>query len=240
MRPVRGRQISIILQDLQASLNPVLTIGNQLIESLGRSHKEGHKGMIQRAADLLRKVNVAAPERRLEDFPHQMSGGMKQRVVGAIAISLEPQIIIADEPTTALDVTIQLQYLNLLKDIQAQSGTSILFITHDFGVVARMCDQVAVMYAGRIVEHGSVRDLFNNPAHPYTQALMASVPKLEEKVDRLYSIEGQPPLLGDLPQGCLFADRCPHARDRCRDEYPNTFEVKEGPSANCWMLDKSW
>ena len=239
MRPVRGRQISIILQDLQASLNPVLTIGNQLIESLGRSHKEGHKGMIQRAADLLRKVNVAAPERRLEDFPHQMSGGMKQRVVGAIAISLEPQIIIADEPTTALDVTIQLQYLNLLKDIQDQSGTSILFITHDFGVVTRMCDQVAVMYAGRIVEHGSVRDLFNNPTHPYTQALMASVPKLEEEVDRLYSIEGQPPLLGDLPLGCLFADRCPHAQARCLEEYPPVYRVSDGHTTNCWMMDPS-
>jgi len=184
-------------------------------------------------------VNVAAPERRLEDFPHQMSGGMKQRVVGAIAMSLEPDIIIADEPTTALDVTIQLQYLRLLKDIQARTGLAIIFITHDFGVVARMCDRVAVMYAGHIVEHGSVRDLFNDPQHPYTQALMDSVPKLEEKVDRLYSIEGRPPLLWDLPEGCLFAERCPHARDKCQ-EYPPTFPIKEGHTADCWRLDPSW
>ncbi len=239
MRHVRGRQISMILQDPQTSLNPVFNIGNQLTESLALTHKEGRKNLLQRAVDSLRNVNVAAPERRLEDFPHQMSGGMKQRVVGAIAMSLEPRIIIADEPTTALDVTIQLQYLRLLKDIQARTGLAIIFITHDFGVVARMCDRVAVMYAGHIVEHGSVRDLFNDPQHPYTQALMDSVPKLEEKVDRLYSIEGQPPLLWDLPEGCLFAERCPHARDKCQ-EYPPSFPVKEGHTADCWRLDPSW
>jgi len=239
MRQVRGQKISMILQDPQTSLNPVFNIGNQLMESLALTHKEGRKNLFQRAVESLRNVNVAAPERRLEDFPHQMSGGMKQRVVGAIAMSLEPDIIIADEPTTALDVTIQLQYLRLLKDIQARSGLAIIFITHDFGVVARMCDRVAVMYAGHIVEHGSVRDLFNNPQHPYTQALMDSVPKLEEKVDRLYSIEGQPPLLWDLPEGCLFAERCPHARDKCQ-EYPPTFPVAEGHMADCWRLDPSW
>ncbi|MFP6636536.1 MAG: ABC transporter ATP-binding protein [Dehalococcoidia bacterium] len=168
MRHVRGQQISMILQDPQTSLNPVFNIGNQLMESLSLTHKEGKKNLLQRAVNSLRNVNVAAPERRLEDFPHQMSGGMKQRVVGAIAMSLEPDIIIADEPTTALDVTIQLQYLRLLKDIQARTGLAIIFITHDFGVVARMCDRVAVMYAGHIVEHGTVRDMFNEPQHPYT------------------------------------------------------------------------
>ena len=220
MRHVRGQQISMSLQDPQTSLNPVFNIGNQLMESLSLTHKEGKKNLLQRAVNSLRNVNVAAPERRLEDFPHQMSGGMKQRVVGAIAMSLEPDIIIADEPTTALDVTIQLQYLRLLKDIQARTGLAIIFITHDFGVVARMCDRVAVMYAGHIVEHGTVRDMFNEPQHPYTQALMDSVPKLEETVDRLYSIEGQPPLLWDLPEGCLFAERCPHARDKCKNTLP--------------------
>jgi oligopeptide/dipeptide ABC transporter ATP-binding protein len=183
---------------------------------------------------------VAAPERRLEDYPHQMSGGMKQRVVGAIAMSCEPSVIIADEPTTALDVTIQLQYLRLLKEIQAQTGLAIIFITHDFGVVARMCDRVAVMYAGRIVEQGPVRDLFNEPSHPYTQALMASVPKLEERVERLYSIEGQPPLLSNLPEGCRFAPRCAHAKERCLEDYPPSYLVKEGHSADCWRLDASW
>jgi oligopeptide/dipeptide ABC transporter ATP-binding protein len=240
MRQVRGRQISMILQDPQTSLNPVFNIGNQLMEALGVARKEGRKNMVTRAVDALRNVNVAAPERRLEDFPHQMSGGMKQRVVGAIAISCEPSVIIADEPTTALDVTIQLQYLRLLKDIQARTGLSIIFITHDFGVVARMCDRVAVMYAGRIVESGSCRELFNNPSHPYTQALIASVPKLEERVERLYSIEGQPPLLSDLPVGCRFEPRCPHSRDRCLAEYPASFSVESGHTADCWRLDPTW
>jgi oligopeptide/dipeptide ABC transporter ATP-binding protein len=240
MRQVRGRQISMILQDPQTSLNPVFNIGNQLMEALGVARKQNRKGMMERAVTALRNVNVAAPQRRLEDFPHQMSGGMKQRVVGAIAISCEPSVIIADEPTTALDVTIQLQYLRLLKDIQARTGLSIIFITHDFGVVARMCDRVAVMYAGRIVEQGTCRDLFNNPSHPYTQALIASVPKLEERVDRLYSIDGQPPLLSNLPVGCRFEPRCPQARDRCLAEYPPSFAVAGGHSADCWRLDPSW
>ena len=179
MRQVRGRQMSMILQDPQTSLNPVFSIGNQLKESLILSRKESGRNLVQRAVEALRRVNVGAPERRLDDFPHQMSGGMKQRVVGAIAMALEPGLIIADEPTTALDVTIQLQYLRLLKEIQASTGLAVIFITHDFGIVARMCDRVAVMYAGRIVEQGDVRDLFNNPSHPYTQALIESVPKLE-------------------------------------------------------------
>ena len=240
MRQIRGRQISMILQDPQTSLNPVFTIGNQLMEALGMARREGRKNMLTRAVEALRNVNVAAPERRLDDFPHQMSGGMKQRVVGAIALSCEPGVIIADEPTTALDVTIQLQYLRLLKEIQAETGLAIIFITHDFGVVARMCDRVAVMYAGRIVENGPVRDIFNSPSHPYTRALIDSVPKLEERTDRLYSIEGQPPLLSNLPEGCRFADRCEFARDRCISEYPVSFTIKEGHTADCWRLDESW
>ena len=240
MRQVRGRQISMILQDPQTSLNPVFTIGNQLLESLNMIRKEGRKGMLNRAVEALRHVNVAAPERRLLDYPHQMSGGMKQRVVGAIAMSCEPGVIIADEPTTALDVTIQLQYLRLLKDIQANTGLAIIFITHDFGVVARMCDRVAVMYAGRIVENGPVRDLFNKPSHPYTQALINSVPKLEERTERLFSIEGQPPLLSNLPVGCRFAERCQHANDRCVAEYPPSYNVNESHTADCWRLDSTW
>jgi oligopeptide/dipeptide ABC transporter ATP-binding protein len=240
MRRVRGRQISMILQDPQTSLNPVFTIGSQLIEALGIARQEGRKGMITRAAEALRRVNVAAPERRLDDYPHQMSGGMKQRVVGAIAMSCEPQVIIADEPTTSLDVTIQLQYLRLLKDIQARTGLAIIFITHDFGVVARMCDRVAVMYAGRIVEQGPVRDIFNQPSHPYTQALIASVPKLEERLERLNSIEGQPPLLSNLPPGCRFEARCPSRREVCRRMYPDSFRVREGHTADCWRLDPTW
>ena len=240
MRDVRGRQISMILQDPQTSLNPVFTIGNQLREALGIAHKENKGSMISRAVDALRKVNVAAPERRLDDYPHQMSGGMKQRVVGAIAMSCEPGIIIADEPTTALDVTIQLQYLRLLKEIQAETGLAIIFITHDFGVVARMCDRVAVMYAGRIIEQGDVRDIFSRPAHPYTQALINSVPKLEERVARLYSIDGQPPLLSNLPEGCRFAPRCEYVNEQCYAAYPPSYQLDEGHHADCFALDAEW
>ena len=239
MREVRGRKISMILQDPQTSLNPVFTIGNQLREALGIHQVGDRKDMLRRAVDALKNVRVAAPERRLDDFPHQMSGGMKQRVIGAIAISCEPKVIIADEPTTALDVTIQLQYLRLLKDIQSETGLGIIFITHDFGIVARMCDRVAVMYAGRIVEFASVRDLFNKPQHPYTQTLMASVPQME-KTDRLYAIDGQPPALSALPVGCRFADRCQYARDICREQYPPQITTEEGHTADCWKLDPAW
>lgn len=237
MRRIRGRKISMILQDPQTSLNPVFTVGNQLIEAIAAHRRAKYRTLVQQAIEALRKVKIAGPEQRIHNYPHQMSGGMKQRVVGAIAISCAPKILIADEPTTALDVTIQLQYLQLLKELQAQSGMAILFITHDFGVVARMCDRVAVMYAGRIVENGSVRAVFDNPAHPYTQALIASVPKMNERVERLYSIEGQPPAPYDLPPGCRFAPRCPYADTRCQIEYPPSFTVHPGHTADCWRFE---
>ena len=237
MRELLGRQISMILQDPQTSLNPVFTIGDQITEAISIIEKDSKKNLFDKAVNALRKVNVAAPDSRMNDYPHQMSGGMKQRVVGAISMSGEPGVIIADEPTTALDVTIQLQYLRLLKEIQAETGLSIIFITHDFGVVARMCDRVAVMYAGRIIESGAVRDIFDAPSHPYTKALIASVPKMEEKVDRLPSIEGHPPLLSDLPVGCRFEPRCPVAKDKCRQEYPVEFSIKDGHTVDCWELE---
>ena len=239
MRHVRGSKIAMIFQDPQTSLNPVFTIGNQVIEALGTHQKGRNRNLAERAVEALRSVRVAAPERRMHDFPHQMSGGMKQRVLGAIAISSAPKVIIADEPTTALDATIQLQYLRLLKEIQAETGMAIIFITHDFGIVARMCDSVAVMYAGRVVERGDVRQLFNNPSHPYTQALMASVPQME-RTDRLFAIDGQPPALYALPDGCRFADRCGNARDICQREYPIEGRAAEGHSAYCWMLHSEW
>jgi oligopeptide/dipeptide ABC transporter ATP-binding protein len=241
MRHIRGRRISMILQDPQTSLNPVFTVGNQLIEGIKIHHqREGYQALVRRAIDALKQVRVAAPERRVQDYPHQMSGGMKQRVVGAISISCEPRVIIADEPTTSLDVTIQAQYLRLLREIQEETGLSLIFITHDFGIVAKMCDRVIVMYAGRVVESGPVRAIFNKPSHPYTQALLSSVPKLEERPERLYSIQGQPPALWDVPPGCRFAARCAYADDRCQQDYPPSFTVGEGHIADCWRLEDSW
>jgi len=240
MRAIRGQRISMILQDPQTSLNPVFTIGNQLIEAIRIHHKDGRRSLVRRAIEGLKQVRVAAPDRRVADYPHQLSGGMKQRVVGAIAISCEPRVLIADEPTTSLDVTIQAQYLRLLRELQQATNLALIFITHDFGIVAKMCDRVMVMYAGRAVETGPVRDIFNRPSHPYTQALLSSVPSMDEDIARLYSIAGQPPALWDLPEGCRFAARCPYADDRCRHEYPRAFSVGEGHTADCWRLEKEW
>ena len=239
MREIRGRRISMVLQDPQTSLNPVFSIGDQLREALRRRRRASainatRAELTEEAVASLRRVEIAAPEQRISQYPHQMSGGMKQRVVGAIAISGRPEVLIADEPTTALDVTIQLQYLKLLKRLQAETGMAILFITHDFGVVGRMCDRVAVMYAGRIVECGPVRQIFESPAHPYTKALIASVPKMTGPVGRLTTIEGQPPSLMDLPVGCRFAERCAQADQRCRDTYPATVRVGSAHTAECW------
>ncbi len=245
MRTIRGRRISMILQDPQTSLNPVFTIGNQLNEAFVTGKQGLARGGVRKAVvDVLRKVNIADPERRVTAFPHQLSGGMKQRVVGAIAISCSPDIVIADEPTTSLDLTIQAQYLRLIKRLQDTTGVGVIFITHDFGIVAKMCDRVAVMYAGKIVEHGPVRSIFNHPSHPYTQALINSVPKLEERTERLYSIPGQPPAPGQELVGCRFAPRCEFADERCRQEYPPQFEGLSRHSehtADCWRLeDPTW
>jgi oligopeptide/dipeptide ABC transporter ATP-binding protein len=207
MTAVRGREISMILQDPMQALNPVFTIGNQVGETI--TIHRGLKGasLWAKVIDVLKKVRIPAPEARARDYPHQMSGGMRQRVVGAIGISSAPSVIIADEPTTSLDVTIQAAYLRLLRQIQDEQGVAIIFITHDFGVVAKMCDRVAVMYAGRIVEMADVRTIFNRPLHEYTKALMASVPTVEEDVEQLPQLDGQPPLLHDLPPGDAFAPR---------------------------------
>ncbi len=237
MREIRGRRISMVLQDPQTSLNPVFSIGDQLREAIERRRKGASLSEIMKeAVAALRRVEIAAPEQRIGQYPHQMSGGMKQRVVGAIAISGEPEVLIADEPTTALDVTIQLQYLKLLKRLQAENGMAILFITHDFGVVGRMCDRVAVMYAGRIVECGPVKQIFEAPQHPYTRALIASVPKMTGPAGRLTTIEGQPPSLMELPVGCRFASRCPLVEQRCLDVYPGTVRVGNDHTADCWKV----
>ncbi len=218
------------------SLNPVFSIGNQVVEAIQIHQNLPKKSLMASALDVLRRVNIPAAETRMRDYPHQMSGGMRQRVVGAIGISCQPMVLIADEPTTSLDVTIQAQYLALLNELKRESDLALIFITHDFGIVAKMCDRVAVMYAGKIVELGGVRDIFNNPSHPYTEALLASVPRMEEEVERLYSIEGQPPALHDLPVGCAFADRCPYVMERCREEYPPQLPAGEAHYSACWRL----
>ena len=236
MREIRGKGICMVMQDPSTSLNPVLTIGNQVYETLNMDSRQSRANLKQRAIEILSSVRIPAPERRLASFPHQMSGGMRQRVVGAIAMSRGPNILIADEPTTSLDATIQLQYLSLLKEIQTQTGAAIIFITHDFGIVARMCDRVAVMYAGKIVEQADVLQLFDSPSHPYTEALLRSVPDLDDQAEYLPSIEGQPPDLDDLPPGCSFAPRCPYVFDKCA-EYPPEFEIEPGHIARCWVRD---
>ncbi len=238
MQRVRGSQITMILQDPLMSLNPLFTIGDQIGEPL-RIHR-GMRGrsLAERIKELLRGVRISSPEVRMREYPHQMSGGMRQRIVGAIGISCEPRLLIADEPTTSLDVTIQAQYLNLLKDIQQRSNLAMIFITHNIGIVAKMCDKVAVMYAGKLVERAPVRTIFNQPAHPYTEALLNAMPKLTDKTERLWSIEGQPPDLSNLPTGCPFSPRCPKAEDRCHREVPPEYQVGDQHFTRCWLWER--
>ncbi len=236
MREIRGKGICMVMQDPLTSLNPVFSIATQMLETLRLDLNEPVSRLRARAVRLLTNVGIPSPEARLDAFPHQMSGGMRQRIVGSIAMSRSPNILIADEPTTSLDATIQLQYLRLLKQIQAETGAAIIFITHDFGVVARMCDRVAVMYAGKIVEQADVVELFDHPSHPYTEALLRSVPDLDQDLDFLPSIEGQPPELDALPVGCSFAPRCQYAFEKC-EEYPPEFTVADKHLASCWRHD---
>jgi oligopeptide/dipeptide ABC transporter ATP-binding protein len=236
MRDYRGSKISMILQDPMASLNPVYTVGEQVAEPLRQHQQLAGKKLWDQVTEALRLLRIPSPRERLNNYPHQMSGGMRQRVVGGIAISCRPKLIIADEPTTALDATIQAQYLAHLKDLQRETNVAMIFVSHDFGIVARMCDRVAVMYAGKIVETASVRELFKNPQHPYTIGLVNSVPRLDRKIERLASIEGQPPALLNLPPGCRFAPRCYAVHDRCRVEEPERFEVGDEHHAACWRV----
>ena len=235
LRRIRGRRIAMILQDPMASLNPLFTIFRQVAEPAFFHQQLRGRSLRERVQHLLRAVRIPSPEWRMREYPHQMSGGMRQRIVGAIALAGGPRLIIADEPTTNLDVTIQAQYLDLLKDIQRETGVALIFVTHNLGIVAKMCDRVAVMYAGKIVEQAPVRELFNDPKHPYTRALLGSMPKLGSK-EPLYSIAGQPPNLASLPPGCPFQPRCPEALNRCATEDPDDVRLEDGSVARCWLL----
>jgi oligopeptide/dipeptide ABC transporter ATP-binding protein len=235
MRRVRGKRIAMILQDPMASLNPLFTIGNQIAEPIRVHEGVGRSTAWKRACDLLKAVRIPSPQTRLLQYPYEMSGGMRQRIVGAIGISCEPRLLIADEPTTSLDLTIQAQYLNLLRELQRAHGLALIFITHNLGIVAKMCDQLAVMYAGRVVEYGPVRQIFSAPTHPYTQALLNSIPRMNDSRQRLAAIDGQPPDLISLPPGCAFAPRCGRAFDRCREAAPPDMTTGAGRSVRCWL-----
>ena len=237
MRRIRGRQIAMILQDPMASLNPLFSIYRQVAEPAYYHQGMRGRSLRQRVQNLLRAVRIPSPEMRMREYPHQMSGGMRQRVVGAIAMAGGPKLIIADEPTTNLDVTIQAQYLEVLKDIQQTSGVALIFVTHNLGIVAKMCDRMAVMYAGKIVEHGAVRDLFRDAKHPYTQALLGSMPKLGSK-EPLFAIPGQPPNLAQLPPGCAFQPRCAHAMPQCATQEPDDRHIGPNWTAKCWLVDQ--
>jgi oligopeptide transport system ATP-binding protein len=234
MRSIRGNSMSMIFQDPMTSLNPVLTIEKQMVEPIMHHKKVSKQAAIKLSIDMLNLVGISSPETRLKQHPHEFSGGMRQRVMIAMALSCSPKLIIADEPTTALDVTIQAQILELFKDIRKKLNTSIILITHDLGIVADLCDSVNVMYGGYIVEKGSTRDIFYNSKHPYTWGLLNSVPNPKNLVrEKLSPIEGQPPDLLDPPKGCPFAPRCAYAMEVCMNEMPKHFKVKDDDSNNC-------
>jgi len=235
MRRIRGKQIAMVLQDPMTSLNPALTIGAQVAEVV-RLH-QGLRGpsLRQRVSEALQRLRIPAAETRMKHYPHQLSGGMRQRVSSAIGMACVPRLLIADEPTTALDVTIQAQYLELLKDVQAQTGVAIILVTHDFGIVAANADRVAVMYAGKIVEVGTTLQIFDAPSHPYTQALLRCLPSVDTDQHELVEIGGQPPDLAHLPPGCPFAPRCPQRQALCDATYPPAVVVDQGHVAHCWV-----
>jgi len=234
MRRIRGRRIGAIFQDPLTSLNPLYTIGRQLVETIRTHLPMGEAEARSRAVELLREVGIPAAERRIDHYPHQFSGGMRQRVVIALALCAGPRLVIADEPTTALDVSIQAQIITLLKRLCREHGTAVMLVTHDMGVIAETADRVAVMYAGRLAEIGPVQDVIHHPRHPYTAGLMGSIPAIGQEVERLPQIEGSMPRLDAIPRGCAFNPRCPKAFDRCREERPDLLPAGATRAA-CWL-----
>ena len=235
MREIRGNDVAMIFQEPMTSLNPVFPIGEQIAEAL-RLHKgQSRKAARAGAIDMLQLVGIPDPEQRADDYPHQLSGGQRQRVMIAIALSCEPDLLIADEPTTALDVTIQAQILDLIADLRRRLGMAIMLITHDLGVVAEVCDRVVVMYAGEVVEQGAVAEIFNNPRHPYTEGLMRAIPRLGRSTERLAVIPGAVPAATNWPAGCRFHTRCPYAWDLTREQHPELVDVSATHAARCWL-----
>lgn len=238
MESIRGKDISMIFQDPMTSLNPTMTVGKQIGESLIKHQNMSKKEAHNRGVELLKLVGIPNPEARINQYPHQYSGGMRQRGMIAIALACNPKVLIADEPTTALDVTIQAQILDLMRDLQEQTGTAIILITHDLGVVANAANRVAVMYGGKIVETGNVDEIFYNPQHPYTWGLLGSMPKIDGGNEDLQAIPGSPPDLADPPKGCPFATRCPYAMKVCEDHMPDYTELSDTQKTACWLLDE--
>lgn len=240
MQEVRGKHISMIFQEPMTALNPVYTVGQQIAEVFVVRQKMKKSQARQKAVEMLRMVGIPSPETRVDSYPHQLSGGMRQRVVIAIALACNPELIIADEPTTALDVTIQAQILELMKQLQKQLNTALIMITHDLGIVYEMADDVLVMYCGQVVESGSMKDVFHHILHPYTEGLMSSIPRISESVEELSTIEGVVPSLYDLPTGCRFHPRCPYARCVCQTTEPKLIEVEPGHCSRCHRYTDAW
>ncbi len=233
---IRGNRISMIFQEPMTSLNPLFTVGRQLMEPLMLHRGMDKKAAKEEAVRMLSLVGIPMPERRFKDYPHSMSGGMRQRVMIAMALCCHPEVLIADEPTTALDVTIQAQILDLMKKLRDELGTAIIMITHDLGVVAEMCDRAVVMYCGTVIEEGSVKSIFKDPRHPYTRGLIASIPKLtDDRNQKLYNIKGTVPSLFELPEGCRFASRCEHCTERCRKQMPPVTQLEGDHAVRCYL-----
>ena len=239
MRTIRGNKISMVFQEPMTALNPVYTCGEQVIESIVLHQKVSRSKALEIAVEMFERVGIPNPERRVKSYPHELSGGMRQRIIIAMALCCNPELLIADEPTTALDTTVQAQVLELIKKLQKEMNMTVYYITHDLAVVAETCDRVAVMYGGQIMEIAEVHEIFRNPLHPYTRGLMQAMPKMDTKQERLYNIQGNVPSFFNMPKGCPFSTRCEYATPRCFESTPEDIEVRDGHRVRCWQVCNS-